>query len=91
MATGRMEIISRINSNGMSETETLKYMQLLKAAFDLLLEKKECMITLLNGATGKKEKACLKRVEELEVLLEENDRHLRKFDHLKEPVIQELH
>lgn len=75
----------------MSEKETLEYMQLLKAAFNLLSEKKECMISMLNGATGKKRKACLKRVEELEVLLEENDRKLKSFDHLKKTVIQKLH
>lgn len=75
----------------MDENETVEYMQLLNVAFELLLEKKECMTYMLQGTAGKKRKACLKRVEELDVLLEENSQQLKSFDHLKKTIIQELH
>lgn len=75
----------------MNEKETVDYIQLLDEALELLLEKKKCMNIMLTATGGKKERTCLKRVEELEVLLEENSRRLKNFDSLKKPVIREVY
>lgn len=74
----------------MNNQETLEYMQLLDEALELLLEKKECMNIILKSTAGNKREDCFKRLEELEVLLEENSRYIKSFDHLKETVILEL-
>lgn len=67
----------------MNKNETLKYMQLLDEALELLAEKKECMTVVLRETTGRR-RVYIKRKDEIDVLLEENCRNFRKFDHLKE-------
>ena len=49
-------------------------MQLMDEALELLLEKKECMTTLLAGPAERR-----KAVEELDVLLQEKVQHLQKI------------
>ena len=63
----------------MDEKETSEYLGLLDEALELMSEKRYCMTQVLQGSAGRKKRAYLQRVNEIDVLLEENTKHLRTW------------
>lgn len=67
----------------MDDKEALEYLELLDEALELLTEKRERMEEVLKSRSGAKKIKYLNRVKEIDLLLKENDAHLRNYSYLK--------